>query len=84
MLSAKVNGLFDQIFVIPCGDGCTNMIILTGYKGGNNLYTDVSMALQTMDHPNEFSELWIPQFKLEKTIATDAICGLTASSGNYI
>jgi len=49
MLNAKVNGLFDQIVVIPCGDGFSSMIILSGYKGSNNLYTDVSMALQAMD-----------------------------------
>jgi len=60
MLTAKVNGLFDQIVVIPCGDGFSSMIILTGYTGSNNLYSDVSMALQAMDQPDEVSELWIP------------------------
>jgi hypothetical protein len=59
------------------------MIILTGYKGGSNLYTDVSMALQAMDQPEEVSELWIPQFKCKKSVTTDAICGLTPNCTSY-
>jgi hypothetical protein len=84
MLCATVKGLFDQIVVIPCADGASNLIILTGYKGdSNNLYTEVSMALQAMNQPEEVTELWLPQFKCQQSVTTDALCGLTPCSTNY-
>jgi hypothetical protein len=35
------------------------------------------MALQAMQEPTNVKELWIPQFKLEDSLSTNALKGLT-------
>lgn len=64
--------------MIPTSDNLNSLIVLTGYKGdSNSLYQDVSMALQAMSDPQPVSELWLPQFKVDATIVTNALNGLT-------
>jgi hypothetical protein len=71
------------MIVIPASDNLTSIIVLLGYKessqtNSRSLYNDVSMALQAMQEPTEVSELWLPQFKFEDSIHTDALKGLTS------
>jgi len=35
------------------------------------------MALQAMQEPTNLTELWLPQFKFEDSLSTDALKGLT-------
>lgn len=54
------------------------MIVLTGYQGSEtSLYQDVSMALQAMQEPEPVTELWLPQFKIETSVATSMLENLT-------
>lgn len=41
------------------------------------------MALRAMDNPDELKELWLPQFKCNQSVTTDALCGLTPATKAY-